>query len=220
MVAAMDMVSELPEPQVLTGGMVLATALIALAPSWRLGLLALLLQYVAVGALLSREIAPVAGGVQLLTGALGCLILYPTLRRMDFPADSPVGVWLQVSRAGFRLAALALIGLGAFGTAAWQRWPDFPVALSTAALWLMGSGLLIPLLRPTRLWVGFGSLTFVTGFAILRNVWQSDGWRDAALWSGASLLLALAVALALRFPFFPAIRGDEPRPGTKRPRQR
>lgn len=194
----MDPVSGLPASEMLAGGLILTTALLVVAPSWRLGLLTLLLQYVAVGSLLTRHIAPPMGGLRLIVGALVCLILYLTLRRVNYSTARETHPWLRISRTLFRLAALGLVGLGAFGTSAWQHWSHLPAPLCRAALWLIGSGLLIPLLRPTRLWTGLGSLTFVSGLGLLLGVSQPGRWWETALWSGVPLLLALAVAASFR----------------------
>jgi len=193
----MDVVTDLLTSQLLTRVLVLSTMLLVLAPSWRLGLLALLFQYTAIGGLLAHIVAPSMGGLQLIVGALICLILYLTIRRVNSPTARGMSPWLWISHTLFRLAALALIGLGAFSTSVWQRFSHLPTPLSEVALWLMGSGLLIALLRPTWLWVGLASLTFVSGLELLQSVSLVGRWWEAALWSGGSLFLAVIIAALL-----------------------
>jgi hypothetical protein len=183
-------------PEHLVAAVVLTTVLIAVTASWRLALLALLAQYAAWGGLLARMVAPPAGGARLLVGALVCLLLYVTLRQVN-PAPAPrAGPRLRASLVGLRLSALALAGLGVFGTPAHQMAAHLPAPVAGAALWLIAAGLLIALLRPVRLWMGLGLLSAVSGVEIAYPLGERS-LLAASLGLAAPLFVALLVAVLL-----------------------
>lgn len=178
-----------------------ATLVVALSRTWRIGLLAFLVHYAALGGLV-LELGPAArGGLRILMGGLICMVLFLTARRLNQYQKAPGRAAVdrrQVAEVVFRLGAAGLAGIGVFGTSIPDRFPSLPAELVLASAWLMAIGLVIVLVSRKPLWIGIGLLTAQSGFETLYTALDRR-LVSAGLLSAGALLLALIVAAAATF---------------------
>lgn len=141
-------------------GLLITGCLILASQEWRVGVLALLVQYGLAGSLLAKSGALPAAGAKMLTGVVACWILYVSTRAAPLPTQ-------HGKDRLFRLLAAGVIAVGAYGAAR----QDFPVGVSSdllmAAGWLVAIGLLIVALARNPLRVALGLLTFQMGVEIV-----------------------------------------------------
>jgi hypothetical protein len=148
----------------LQAGLLITGALVFMATEWRLALLALLAQYLAIGLLLAHAGLSVAAGAQILTGAVACGIIYLTARSGSgaiLAAPRSISDWL------LRFVTAALIAVGVFGLVQPGQLAIVPAASLTGALWLAAIGLLTVGLSRQPMRIGLGLLTFQASFALL-----------------------------------------------------
>ena len=168
-------------------GLVVAAGLIVLIEDWRLSLAALLAQYTLVGILLTGLIFPRVALVKVIVGALICAVLYLTALRIPPPGE------IFTLGLPFRLLAIPVAGLAAFGLAGCHPLPQVPSEISFACYWLSLLGLLTLMLTEEPLKAGQGLLTFILGFELFyANLEQS--LAVIGLLGMADLLLALVIA--------------------------
>jgi len=160
-----------PTTTALLGLAVTASLLIALT-DWRASVLALVAQYVLAGLLLTRVIRPEIAMIKTLIGAMICLVLYITARRVGWgrlpleEGEEPPSWWLLALMMGvpFRiLAALMALAL-AFSAALRMPLPNVPLEVTVGGFTLGMVGLFAIALAREPLKSGIGLLTAMTGF--------------------------------------------------------
>ncbi|MFQ5340979.1 MAG: hypothetical protein ACE5F6_05475 [Anaerolineae bacterium] len=175
-----------------------ATLLLALSRVWQVALLAFWVHYLALAGLVV-QIGPLArGGLRILMGGLICLMLFLTARRLGHGRAG--GDWLprrrDLSAFVFRLAGVALAGIGVFGTTIPARFPSLPAELVVASVWLMALGFVVVVTSREALWAGMGLLLASSGFETLYTA-LDPRLVVAGLLAVGGLLLALMVAIAI-----------------------
>jgi len=175
-------------------GLVVTASLIIVIRDWRVSLAALLAQYLLVGFLLTRLIAPEVATVKTLVGALICSILYLTARRVRWgrQRSKPSGEVFPVSWP-FRLLAIILAGLVASNLLNSYPPPEVPRDIGFTCYWLVLMGLLAMILTEEPLKAGLGLLTFIAGFELFYAALESS-LSVIGLLGAVNLLMALAIA--------------------------
>jgi hypothetical protein len=182
-------------------GLVVTASLIIMVRDWRVSLAALLAQYLLLGFLLTRLISPEVATVKTLVGALICLILYLTARRVRWGRQrgkdrfSPLLTGWEVFPVGlpFRLLAVVLMGLVASSLLKSYPLPEVPRDIGFACYWLALVGLLVVILTAEPLKTGLGLLTFIAGFELFYTGLESSLSLVGFL-GIVNLLMALAIA--------------------------
>ena len=188
--------SLLPEAVLLHWPAVVILAVVSLvllvARDRRLATLALLGQYLWLSTQMSYDLYHLVAGVRLGLGVALCLILYITaehveaaLRRVP-AADEP--------NTAFRLAALALATLLAWGV--WQRYPLalVPDRLGMTSYWLVFDGILLMLMSTEPLSMGLGLMTMLNGFEGV-YLYEEQGLVIAGLVGIVDICIALGITL-------------------------
>lgn len=185
----------------------LSVGVIVLLRDWRVSLSALLAQYILAGLLLTRLIPPEIATLKILVGGLVCAILYLTARRMstartdeqtpgDFVWARKLGLPINgdfLASITFRLLALLLVGMAAYGVAQSYPLPEVPEPIGLACYWLIFSGLLLLILTGEPLKAGQGLLILVAGFDLFYASIENS-LTLVGLWGTVNLLLTLAIA--------------------------
>jgi len=160
-----------PTTTALLGLAVTASLLIALT-DWRASVLALVAQYVLAGLLLTRVIRPEIATIKTLIGAMICVVLYVTARRVGWgrlpleEGEEPPSWWLLALMMGvpFRiLAALMALAL-AYSAALRMPLPNVPLEITVGGFTLGMVGVFAIALAREPLKGGIGLLTAMTGF--------------------------------------------------------
>jgi hypothetical protein len=184
---------------------------------WRISLLALAIQYIVVGLLLAGVIRLELAAIKTLVGAMLCLNLYITARRVDWgrpapaslraenqalPAQAP-GSQSPAPHAGasgtlptelpFRFLAALLVVMAAYSGASAHPLPDVSEAISLATYTLAALGLLAMGLTDEPLKAGLGLLTFFSAFELYYTVLEPSIIVVGFL-GLANFLIALAIA--------------------------
>jgi hypothetical protein len=182
-------------------GLVVTASLIIVVRDWRVFLAALLAQYLLVGFLLTRLIAPETATVKTLVGALICPILYLTARRVrwgrqrskDGSSPLPTGWEVFPMSSLFRLLAVVLTGLVASSLLNSYPLPEVPRDIGFACYWLALIGLLAMILTAEPLKSGLGLLTFMAGFELFYAALESS-LSVVGFLGIVNLFMALAIA--------------------------
>lgn len=191
---------------------VLTAAIIFLVRSWKLALIALLIQYLVSGLLLADVLLPHLAFTFVLMGLFIVLMLSFTSSQVDWgrlPADITAEEAQQlrserVYQVGrFKLSADSAIKLGlAIGTALvaigiYQRQvlllPLSPQHLSLAAIGMAAFGIVGMSLTTEPLKAGLGLLTFLTGFQIFFSAFEQS-MALLVMLIAANLVLTLAIS--------------------------
>jgi len=160
-----------PTTTALLGLAVTASLLIALT-DWRASVLALVAQYVLAGLLLARVIRPEIATIKTLIGAMICVVLYVTARRVGWGRlpleedEEPPSWWMLALMMGvpFRiLAALMALAL-AYSAALRMPLPNVPLEVTVGGFTLGMVGVFAIALAREPLKGGIGLLTAMTGF--------------------------------------------------------
>jgi len=160
-----------PTTTALLGLAVTASLLIALT-DWRASVLALVAQYMLAGLLLTRVIRPEIAMIKALIGAMICVVLYVTARRVGWgrlpleEGEEPPSWWLLALMMGvpFRiLAALMALAL-AYSAALRMPLPNVPLEITVGGFTLGMVGVFAIALAREPLKGGIGLLTAITGF--------------------------------------------------------
>lgn len=183
----------------LVWGLLFTASLIAVVEEWRISLLALLIQYVLVGFLLSGSLSPSLALAKIATGGMIFFILYPTAwrGRRKTPAKIASQERTLTTFFPFRLFGSVLIGLVAYGLLHQNPWEGVPTHLAFASGFLMAMGLWTVILGRGSFRMGLGLLTFEIGFELLFTVWE----RSLLV---AGLLGLVNILLALTIPYLKA----------------
>lgn len=184
----------------------ITASVLILFRDWRASIFALLLQYLAMGFVLSHLVRPEVAFAKVLVGIFACLMLYLSARqagwryRLTFFSHGFRALWGKRTVGGevfppgraFRLMTILLMAVMAFALA--QSYPisGLPEVVSMGVYWLTLAGLLLLLLTEDPLKTGLGLLTIITGFELWYTTLEGS-LVVVGLWGIINLLLALAV---------------------------
>ncbi len=153
-------------------GLAVTAGLIVAVTDWRASVLALAVQYLLTGLMLTRIIRPEIAAIKTLTGAMVCVVLYITARRAGWgrlpvaDGEAPPSRLMLVLILGlpFRIMA-ALTGLALAYTAALQvQLANVPLEISFAVFTLGLMGIFGIALADEPFKGGLALLTAITGF--------------------------------------------------------
>jgi len=184
-------------------GILITAGILVVIRDWRLNVLALTLQYFFVVLLLTRLIRLEVAAVKGLIGWMVCMVLYLTERRADLlERDSATEDtseakrrrrWVMSAYSSFCLLAGLLVSVAAYTAALRVPLPEIPTDISLACYLLGGLGLLVIGLSEAPMQVGFGLLTFLSGFDLF-YVALEPSLAVAGLLGAVSFIIALAAA--------------------------
>jgi hypothetical protein len=160
-----------PTTVALLGLAITAGFLIALT-DWRVSVLALAVQYVLAGLLLTRVIRPEIAAIKTLIGAMICLVLYITARRVGWgrlpleEGEQPPSRFVLALMLGVPFRSLAALMALALAYTAALRMPlsDVPLEVTLGVFTLGMMGVFGIALAGEPLKGGMGLLTVMTGF--------------------------------------------------------
>lgn len=193
-------------------GMFITASAMILLRQWPLALLALVIQYLLFGWLLTTLIPLPLALIKTLMGAIACVILYWSARRIgELPALPFDPVELDETarrrqsaarrrailaatgfsmRVPFRVAALSLAVVATWGLATRYPLPVLTPALGLACTWLAVAALVLLGLTQSPLRIGMGLLTWLMAFEMLYVTWERS-LTIAGFLGIATLLVAL-----------------------------
>lgn len=181
---------------------------IVVIQDWRASLLALVIQYIIVGLLLTGAVRVELAAIKTLVGAMLCLVLYMTARRVDWghlatapappddasePAEPSAPQWVLPTELPFRFLAVLLVLVAVYSSASVYSLPDVNEAISLSVYILAALGLLAMGLTDEPLKAGLGLLTFVSAFELFYTVLEPS-LAVVGFLGLANFLIALAVA--------------------------
>jgi hypothetical protein len=186
-------------------GLLITAGILVVNRDWRLNVIALTVQYFFVVLLLTRQIRLEVAAVKGLIGWLICMVFYLTERRasaLERPAEVKAAIpaqrwqrWVMSARASFNLFAVILVAGAAYSAALRIPLPEteVPRDITLACYLLAGLGLLAIGISESPMQVGFGLLTFLSGFDLF-YVAIEPSLAVAGLLGAVSFLIALAAA--------------------------
>ncbi len=202
LVDLLERVSFLAAMPAVAGIFVMALILVV-SRDWRLNVMALTIQYFFVVLLSARLIRLEVAAVKGLIGWLICMVFYLTERQTSAleqpPDDESTTVpqrwrrWTISARAAFYLLAGIMISVAAYTASLRIPLPQVPLDITLACYLLIGLGLLLVGLSEAPMQVGFGLLTFLSGFDLF-YVGLEPSLAVAGLMGAVSFLIALATA--------------------------
>jgi len=192
----------------------LTGSILLLAHDWRVSVLALVGQYLTMGAALVYLVKPEIAAAKVLVGLFIGLMLYLSARQAGWRqklarSAHPLRALMGTSGGAafppgrvFRLVVTLLLMVTAISLG--QSYPigDLPNATGIAVYWLALVGLTLLILSENPLKVGQGLLTAITGFELWYTTLEGS-LLVVGLWGVVNLLLALAVG------YLAIIRGGE-----------
>jgi len=184
-------------------GLFVTGGVLVISRDWRLNVTALTAQYFFVVLLLTRLIRLEVAAVKGVVGWMICMVFYLTERRAS-ALERPTNAgdvapsqrwrrWIVSARASFYLLAGLLISVAAYTAALRLPLPEVPTDITLACYLLAGFGLLLIGLSEAPMQVGFGLLTFLSGFDLF-YVALEPSLAVAGLLGAVSFLIALATA--------------------------
>lgn len=198
-----DLLSAVPTTTALIA-LAVAAGLLVTTRDWRLVIVALTAHYVLAGIFLTRIIRSDIAMVKTLVGAMVCITLYITARRVS---DAAQTLAVEGEKATIKLALLrldsgwpfrllvAVMGLAVAGTAATQlTLPSTPHEVILACLILLTQGLLALSLADEPLKGGAGVLTVIIGFDLFYS-----GVEQSLTIVGLLGLVNFSIALAMAY---------------------
>jgi len=197
-------------------GLAATAGLIVAVADWRASIFALIAQYVLTGLLLMRVIRPEIAAIKTLTGAMICVVLYITARRVGWgklPLDEdeePPSRFMLVLIRGlpFRIMA-ALMGLAlAYSAALQMPLANVPLEVSFGVFTLGLMGIFGIALAGEPFKGGLALLTVITGFDLFySSVVQS--LAVVGIWGVINFLVALAISYLTTIQAVPAPEPEE-----------
>jgi hypothetical protein len=203
-------IAALPGTAVLIG-LLIAAALLVILVNWRLLIVALGMQYILIGLMLTRVVPIELAAVKALVGIMICPVLYITARRVNWglseeeadeepEAERPRRRWWHLVGAGWPVRVIvAVLGLAiSIGLA--SRSPLLIVAdqtlsrdLTIGAFSVILLGLINAALAENPLKVGLGLLSVLAGFELFYTAVEPT-LTIVGLLGLTNLFLALAIA--------------------------
>jgi hypothetical protein len=184
-------------------GVFVTVMFLVVSREWRLNVMALTIQYFFVVLLLTRMIRLEVAAVKGLIGWMICMVFYLTERRASVLEQPPAAEgtpvskrrrrWVMSARASFCLLAGLLVSVAAYTAALRIPLPEVPTDITLACYLLAGLGLLLIGLSEAPMQVGFGLLSFLSGFDLFYVALETS-LAVAGLLGAVSFLIALATA--------------------------
>jgi hypothetical protein len=212
-------------------GLFITAGVILVARDWRTLILALLIQYILAGLILSRLVRPDIATLKVMIGAFICPILFLSARQVSarssllhLPENGQghsLANWRRIfslksllkgqsrrqrpAATGFffRLAAASLIILVATTLSSSLTLPGLSPTITTAVYWLVLAGLGTLILTEEPIRVGHGLFTIFIGFDLYYTTLERS-LLMTGLWGAVNLLLALAIG------YLTIVRGAAP----------
>lgn len=211
-------------------GLFVTAGVIVIARDWRLLILALLMQYIIVGLILSRLVRPDIAVLTVMIGAFICPILFLSVRQVS---ASSVTATLASSRSAswgdrllnladslllvapdprqktaptgvvFRSLLTAILVLVAITLSQSFPIPQLGPVVSTAVYWLGVAGIMILTVTEDPFKAGVGLFTLFSGFGLYYVVLESS-LLLIGMWGSMNLLLALVIG------YLAVVRGANP----------
>jgi hypothetical protein len=223
-----DILASLPTITTSTAvtGMFITASLMILLREWSQALLALVIQYLLFGWLLTMLIPLPLALIKVLMGAIACVILYWSARRTgelptlpfepvtsDETARRQQAIQAAASfpmRMPFRVVALSLAALATYGLASRYPLPEVPPVVSLACTWLAVAALVLLGLTESPLRTGMGLLTWLMAFEMFYVSWERS-LTIAGFLGMATLLVALGAGYLtlVRGARLPTANGEE-----------
>lgn len=175
--------------------LILCGAATIVGNEWRLRLVALILQYAAVAALMSIEIIPALGIVRLVAGAVAGMIILQSFKHL-VPEPGTSGKNNKASSPGLflRVAAVLLAIIISFGLAQSYPIPGFPRDITISAYWLVFSSVSSLVLSQEVSRIGFALLMLELAVSLVAGVMvETANLARFLLASLSSIVLALVV---------------------------
>jgi len=185
--------------EILLLGLIVTAGTILVTRDWRLLILALLLQYILVGLILSRLVRPDIAVLKIMIGAFICPILFLSARQVAFSTSSVPPIiqqeWRNPAATGwiFRLLTALVMLLVAITLSEMFALPGLTPTLLIAVCWLMLIGLTTLVITEDPLKTGIGLLTILTGFDLFYTTLEHS-LLITGLWGAINLLIALAIS--------------------------
>ena len=223
-----DILASLPTITTSTAvaGMFVTASLMVLLHDWAQAMLALVIQYLLFGWLLATLIPLPLALIKALMGAIACVILYWSARRIgELPTspfepvelDEPTRRRLAAARQKtiraatgfsmrlhFRVMVLSLAALATYGLASRYPLPGLTPAVGLACIWLAVVALLLLGLTESPLRIGMSLLTWLMAFEMFYVTWERSvtmagflGLATLLVALGAGYLTSVRGALAL-----------------------
>ncbi|MDO8669996.1 MAG: hypothetical protein Q7O66_01015 [Dehalococcoidia bacterium] len=168
-----------------------------ISSDWRLCLISLSLQYVAVAVLMVVEIIPELGMVRLLAGLVAVLILAQSFKRAShYSRHAAHAKGKRTPSAGLflRVAVVMLAAIISIGLAQSYPMPDFSPDITISAYWLVFSSVSSLVLSQEVSRVGFALLMLELAASLVAGVMvETANLARFLLSSLTSIVLALAV---------------------------
>jgi hypothetical protein len=185
--------------EILLLGLIVTASTILISRDWRVLILALLLQYILVGLVLSRLVRPDIAVLKIMIGAFICPILFLSARQVT--ANISVVPTIVEKEKGnpaatgwvFRLLTALIILLVTVTVSEMFVLPGLLPILTIAVFWLILVGLTILIITEDPLKTGIGLLTILTGFDLFYTTLEHS-LLITGLWGAVNLLIALAVS--------------------------
>lgn len=185
--------------EILLLGLIVTASTILISRDWRVLILALLLQYILVGLVLSRLVRPDIAVLKIMIGAFICPILFLSARQVT--ANISVVPTIVEKEKGnpaatgwvFRLLTALIILLVTVTVSEMFVLPGLLPILTIAVFWLILVGLTILIITEDPLKTGIGLLTILTGFDLFYTTLEHS-LLITGLWGAVNLLIALAIS--------------------------
>ncbi len=193
--------------------LLLAALTLFLTSDWRLELTALLVEYIALGLVLTRFVQPEIGVAKILTGVFVVAILYLTGRRIQ---DARAPLEIEKSEARFlglqlgwgagplglplRLLVVLLVLLALIRLFADYSLALVPIDIAFVAIWLASMGVMGLVLGGDLMRVAPALFTILVGFDLVYSGLESN----LAI---AGLFAALQLFAALAFSYLATVQG-------------
>ncbi len=198
-------------------GLFITAGLLIILSGWRVSLLALLAQYVLVGLWLAKLYRPEILLLKALTGVVAVGMIYLVAAEahwgaIRFPSRRPAPAPDDISMVddeelfpaeppstlmglGFRLAALILAAVAAYGLTINYPLSDLPLDVNLAFYWLCAAGLVCLMISRDVVYMGLGVLGLISGLDLFYvAIVDVPDVVILGLLAGMSLAAALVVA--------------------------
>jgi hypothetical protein len=191
-----DILTLLPAITISTAvvGMFVTASLIILLREWSQALLALMIQYLFFAWLLTTTIPLPLALIKVLVGAIACVTLYWSARRIGELSALPFE-WAELDettrrrraalrrkavqaatgfsmRMPFRVGALSLVALATWGFATRYPLPGMAPEMGLACTWLAVAAFVLLALTESPLRIGMGLLTWLMAFEMFYVTWE------------------------------------------------
>jgi len=191
-----DILNLLPAITISTAvvGMFVTASLIILLREWSQALLVLMIQYLLFAWLLTTVIPLPLALIKALAGAIACVILYWSARRIGELPALPFE-WVELDettrrrrtvlrrkalqaatgfsmRMPFRVGALSLAALATWGLATRYPLPGIAPEMGLSCIWLAVAALVLLALTESPLRIGMGLLTWLMAFEMFYVTWE------------------------------------------------